>query len=193
MIKPKHLLKESNNEAVGMALRHYWNFVLNALSGHNPDSYYRQYRKEIEFIADALKKKYGPTSGDTAWRGIILDPSEVHNGKVNHVEDITYVSFTEDKRIAIAFGDTENPMAEFMMSRYPNKKGYLITADWRLDILLFHWKWMDDANMWPAVEQLFGDAIKYMKMQKELILKPKPYYHVEPIPPGASGGLEVGT
>lgn len=80
-----------------------------------------------------------------------------------------------------------------VMSRYPNKKGYLITADWRPDLLLFHYKWMDDANINVTVEQLFGDAIKYMKMQKELILSFKNHITVEPIPPGASGGLEVGT
>jgi hypothetical protein len=193
MIKLKKLLKEGTNEAVAVALRHYWNFVLNAMSGHNPDDYYREHHKEIDFIANALLKKYGPASGGTAWRGILLYPSEAADGKVRHDPQITYVSFSEDKRIAIAFGDTENPMAEFAMARYPNKKGYLITADWRPEQLLFHYKWMDDANMWPAVEQLFGDAIKYMKMQKELILKPKPYYYVEPVPPGASGGLEVGT
>jgi hypothetical protein len=193
MIKLKHLLRENKEEVIKNALRVYWNFVFNALSGRNPDSYYRQYQKEINIIADALKKRYGPSSGGTAWRGIILDPSEVHNGKVNHVDIITYVSFTEDKRIAIAFGDIENPMAEFMMARYPNKQGYLITDTWTPDILLFHWKWINDANMWPAVEHVFGDSAKYMKMQKELILKPKPYYYVEPILPGASGGLIVGT
>lgn len=193
MIKLRELLLENNNEAVAQALRHYWNFVLNALSGHNPDSFYSSHRKEIEFIAAALIKKYGPTSGGTAWRGILLDPSEVKNGKVHHLDHITYVSFSEDKRIAIAFGDIENPMAEFARQKYPNQEGYLITADWRPEQLLFHYKWMDDANMWPSVTQLFGDSVKWMKMQKELILKPKPYYHVEPVPPGASGGLEVGT
>jgi hypothetical protein len=193
MIKLKQLLNESSNEAVAMALRHYWNFVLNAISGHNPDSFYRAHRQEVDFIAKKLLEKYGPSTGGTAWRGILLEPSEVHNGKVRHVEEITYVSFSEDKRIAIAFGDTENPMAEYAMERYPNKKGYLITADWRPDQLLFHHKWMTDANMWGTLEQLFGDAVKYIRMQQELILKPKPYYYVEPVPPGASDGLEVGT
>lgn len=191
MIKLKELLKESG-QVTPEALKNYWNFALNALSGHNPDSFYRAHRQDIDTIADALVKKYGPVAGGEIYRGIILDPSEVQNGKVQNDPQITYVSFSEDKRIAIAFGDTENPMAEFLMSQYPNKRGFLITATYRPEQLLFHHKWLSDGNMWPAVKQLFGDDAKYMEMQKEVMLKPKPYYRVEPIPPGASGGLEVG-
>jgi hypothetical protein len=192
VIKLKKLLKESAEEATKRSMKIYWHFLLNALSGRNPDDFYRQYRREIDAIAKLLVERYGPTSGGTVYRGIILDPSEVHSGKVQHAPEITYVSFSEDKQIALAFGDTENPIASSLMQRYSNKRGYLITAEYRPDQILFHHKWLTDGNMWPAIKNQFGDDAKYTEMQKEIILKPKPYYRVEPIPPGISGGMEVG-
>ena len=191
MIKLKSLLTEAG-ELTQESVKIYWNFALSALIGRNPDHFYRSHHQEIDAMAAALAKKYGPTSGDTVYRGIILDPSEVQNGKVHHDPQITYVSFSEDKKIAIAFGDIENPMAEFMMQRFPTKKGYLITADYRPDQVLFHYKWITAANLWPAVENLLGEQSEYIKIQKEVITKPKPYYRVEPVLPGASGGIVVG-
>jgi hypothetical protein len=193
MIKLKNLLGEAE-EITQESKKNYWAFILQALIGQNPDAFYRQYRHEIDTMAKALVKKYGPPSGGTIYRGIILDPSEVHNGKVQqqHCTEISYVSFSEDKRIAVAFGDTKNPMASSLMQKFPNKKGYLIAAEYRPDQLLFHHKWLSDANMWDVVRHYVGDSSKYVEVQKEVITKPKPYYYVEPIPPGASGELDIG-
>ncbi len=193
MIKLKDLLKEAETPLEPDDIRYYWNFVLNALSGHNPDAFYRTNKLRIDKVATILVTKYGPTTGGEAYRGIILDPSEVHNGRVNHVPEITYVSFSEEKKIALAFADTENPMWDFGKTRYPNKKGYLIISIWRPENLLFHHKWLTDTNTWPVARAFFGDNTRWMEMQKELILKPRPYYRVEPVEPGTSGGLQVGT
>jgi hypothetical protein len=190
MIKLKDLISEAPISQLEVKL--YWNFVLNAISGKNPDAYYRQYQQQIDSMALALVTKYGPNIGGIAYRGIILDDTDVHNGKVNHDSNITYTSFSEDKSIAIAFADTDNPMWEFGKQRYPDKKGYLITDKWKPQDLIFHHKWLTDANMWKVLEHFFDENVKYIKMQKELILKPKPTYDVEPIAPGTSGGLEVG-
>ena len=191
MIKLKSLIVESI-QVTSVQVKIYWNFVLNALSGHNPDDFYRQNRASIDNIANAMVEKYGPTGGGTIYRGIILDPSEVRNNKVSSDHRITYVSFSEDKRIALAFADTENPMAEFMMQRFPKKQGFLITTTFHPSDVLFHHKWLSDTNMWPFLKHTFGDHVKYVEMQKEIITKPKPYYRVEPVQPGESGGLEVG-
>lgn len=191
MIKLRDLLLE-NGGINEMSIKLYWNFVLNALSGHNPDAFYRQYRREIETIAEALTKKFGPSSGGTVYRGIILDPSEVQNGFVSHVDEITYVSFSEDKKIALAFADTENPMAEFMMQRYPHKKGFLITDTYTPHDLLFHHMWLGPTRMWPMIHRFFGEDAKFVEIQKEVMLKPKSRYKVELVPPGASGGIVVG-
>lgn len=190
MIKLKELITEAIEP---IAIKLYWNFVLNALSGRNPDDFYRQYKLHIDSVIDALVKKYGPTVGGEAYRGIILDPSEVKDGKVNHVPHITYVSFSEERKIALAFADIQNSMWDFGKTRYPNSEGYLITCQWRPEHLMFHYKWMDDTNMWPVAEHFFGSDVKYIKMQKELILKPRPYYRVIPVSPGTSDNLEVGT
>lgn len=190
MIKLKELIQENVD---GMSIRLYWNFVLNALSGRNPDDFYRQYSRQINSVADELVKRYGPSTGGEAYRGIMLDPSEIHNGKINHIPEVTYVSFSEEKKIAIAFADIENSMWDFGKIKYPGHQGYLIVAQWRPEHLLFHYKWMDDTNMWPVAEHFFGGDVKYIKMQKELILKPRPYYRVTPVLPGTSDNLEVGA
>jgi len=190
MIKLKELIQENVD---GMSIRLYWNFVLNALSGRNPDEFYRQYSRQINSIAEELTRRYGPSTGGEAYRGIMLDPSEVKDGKVNHIPEVTYVSFSEDKKIAIAFADIENSMWEFGRIKYPKHQGYLITANWRPEHLLFHHKWMDDTNMWPVAEHFFGHDAKYIELQKELILKPRPYYRVFPVLPGTSDNLEVGA
>jgi len=193
MIKLRSLLEEGQTYPITKeSIKTYWNFALNALRGANPDSFYKLHRTEIEAVAALLTSKYGPTGG-TVYRGIMLDPSEVRNGKINQLPHITYVSFSEDKDIALAFADTENPMAEFMMQKYPNHKGYLITSTYQPSDVLFHHKWITDANMWSVIHHFFGENAKYFEMQKEVMLKPKPYYRVEPVQPGVSNKRQVGT
>lgn len=195
MIKLKDLILENGQSVItAEALKNYWNFVLNALKGamKESDHFYRQYKNDIDLIAGALVKKYGPHQGGKIYRGIILADNEIINGKVQHAPELTFVSFSEDKNIAIAFGDIENPMSDFVIHLYPNKKGYLITAEFRPEQLLFHHSWIHSTGMKPMIHQYFGDHAKYVELQKEVMIKPRPYYRVEPVEPGASGGLEVG-
>jgi hypothetical protein len=185
IISLKKLLVESNEEA----FQHYGNFVLNALSGHNPDVYYTRHQREIDAIAAALQNRLGPRTGTTIYRGIILDPSEVHNGVVKNVPEIKYVSFTENKEVATAFADPKNPMAQFLMQLYPNKQGYLITkTNYDPKELLYHHSW---SRLFP-MQQIFGTDAKSLEIQKEVILKPESEYSVEPVQAGASKNYWVG-
>ena len=55
----KFVLNESMDQAALMnAVKIYWNFIFNALSGRNPDDYYRQNSQDIDFVASILRKKF---------------------------------------------------------------------------------------------------------------------------------------
>ena len=170
------------------AAAHYGNFAMNALAGHNPDDYYRQYQTDIDYIANLLRTKYGPQSGGTIYRGILLDPAEVHGGVIPAIPEITYVSFTEDKDIALAFGDMDNPMAGCVRSRYPHYQGYLIQQTYNPADMLFHHSW---AKILPV--HMFGADSQFVTQQKEVILKPQASYKVTPLARGISKGRIVGA
>ena len=196
MIKLKNIVKEiedetspENNEVITKEeFHHYGNFVLNALMGRNPDEYYTQYSKNIDKVSDILRKRFGPTTGTTVYRGIILDPKEVNNGVIKNLPHIRYASFSEDIDVAIAFADPQNPMASFLTKLYPNKRGYIITEKYDPRKLLYHHSW---SKIFP-MERIFGADVKSLEKQKEVILKPEPEYKVVPIASGSSKGYWVG-
>jgi hypothetical protein len=156
--------------------------------GRNPDEFYSQHQKEIDKVADILRNRFGPKTGTTIYRGIILDPSEVNNGMVKSVPEIKYVSFSEDINVAIAFADPQNPMASFLTKLYPNKRGYVITEHYDPKLLLYHYSW---SKIFP-MEKIFGMDALSLEKQKEVILKPEPEYKVVPISSGSSKGYWVG-
>jgi hypothetical protein len=190
VIKLKSLIGETVNS---MDIRIYWTFVLEAIRGKNPDNFYKQHQRSIDGIATELVRRFGPTVGGRAYRGIMLDDKDIVGGKVQHDSQITFVSFSEEKKVAIAFADTENPMWSFGRMLHPTKKGYLIEIDWKPEELLFHHQWLTNTNMWAFARQYYGSDARFLEIQKEVMLKPRPYYRVVPIKAGESGGMEVGT
>ena len=189
----KFVLNEAMDQAALMeAVKIYWNFIFNALSGRNPDSYYRQNSKEIDFVAVLLRKKF-PKAIKPLYRGILLFPNEVHDNKVKHQSEITYVSFSEDKNIAVAFADTQNSISSYVAQQYPTKKGYLITKNtYDQNLMLFHYEWLFDTNAIAAFRRAFGNDSRFAEIQKEVILKPENSYAVEPVIPGSSNNMDVG-
>lgn len=187
------VLNESLDQAaIIQAMRIYWNFIFNALSGRNPDDYYRQNSQAIDLIAVSLRRKF-PKTIKPLYRGILLFPNEVHDGKVKHQSEITYVSFSEDKNIAVAFADTQNPISAYVAQQYPTKKGFLITkSTYNQSLMLFHYEWLFDTNAIAAFRRAFGADSKFAEIQKEVILKPEPSYEVEPVVPGSSNNMNVG-
>lgn len=189
----KFVLKEAIDQAALIdAVKIYWNFIFNALSGRNPDAYYRQNSQAIDFVASMLRKKF-PKTIKPLYRGILLFPNEVRDGKVKHQSDITYVSFSEDKNISIAFADTQNSISSYVTQRYPDKTGYLITKNtYDQNLMLFHHEWLIDTNAIVAFRRVFGNDAEIAEIQKEVILKPESSYEVEPVAPGSSNNINVG-
>ena len=189
----KFVLNETMDQvAVIEAMKIYWNFIFNALSGRNPDNYYRKNSQSINLIAAVLRKKF-PKSIKPLYRGILLSPDEVHDGKVKHQSEITYVSFSEDKNIAIAFADIKNDISKYVAFSSPNKTGYLITKNtYDQNLMLFHYEWLSDTNAMAAFRRIVGADSKFAEIQKEVILKPENTYAVEPVTPGSSNNMNVG-
>lgn len=189
----KFVLNETIDRAAVMeALQIYWNFIFDALRGANPDRYYRKNSQSIDLIAAVLRKKF-PKSIKPLYRGILLSPDEVHDGKVKHQSEITYVSFSEDKNIAIAFADIKNDISKYVAVSSPNKTGYLITKNtYDQSLMLFHYEWLHDTNAMVAFRRIVGADSNFAEIQKEVILKPESTYTVEPVIAGSSNNMIVG-
>lgn len=202
MIKLKTLLTEAtafekmDDQEKRQSILIYWQFMKYALTGQGHrqiDATFNRYRRNLLAVAEQMVKQYGPQAGGRVYRGIMLFPEEVRSGKVQHDPDLNFVSFTEDKEIAVAFGDPQNGINSEVVRMYPKKQGYLITADYRPDALIFHWNWVWAARMEPWIEANIQHGTHYIEKQKEVIILPKPYYYAEPIAPGESKDLHVGT
>jgi len=186
-------LNEVNLDSIKEAYPIYWNFIFNLLIGKNPDHYYRQNNQKIDLISQFLRGKF-PKQIKPLYRGILLDPSEIINKKVKGIEKITFVSFSEDKRIALAFADTKNNISRYAMQTNPKQKGYLITkSSYNPSELIFHYEWLFDTRLITNFKNKLGDEASFIELQKEVVLKPESEYSVEEVAPGISNNLHVGN
>ena len=142
-------------------MRHYLNFVLNALTGHNPDEYFRTYEKEILYVQRQLLTRFSPKAR-ILYRGVLAAPNLERLLPLDH---ITYLSFTEDLEVAETFADPNSPMADFVKLKFPDFVGYLIEHVPQADEVLFHYDWAD----FLSLSLYLDDSI--LKEQKEVIIK----------------------
>jgi len=186
-------LNEVNLDSIKEAYPIYWNFIFNLLIGKNPDHYYRQNSKKIDLISQFLSGKF-PKQIKPLYRGILLNPHEVINKKIKGISKITYVSFSEDKQIALAFADTKNDISRFAMQTNPKQKGYLITkSSYNPSELIFHYEWLFDTRSITNFKNMLDDEARFIELQKEVVLKPESEYSVEEVAPGISNNLHVGN
>lgn len=158
---------------------HYINFVLNALVGGNPgavDNHYRTNNAEIDGVAKGLRASL-PTPHHTLWRGILAEDKYIKNGHLLPLEHVTYLSFTEDKRVAQQFANPLDWMALTVMQKYPNSKGYMIEYHPAFDEIIFHWSWHKALK----IEHYLPQAMETVLEQKEVLLKQK-HHHFKLIP-----------
>jgi len=186
-------LNEVNLDSIKEAYPIYWNFIFDLLIGKNPDRYYRQNNQKIDLISQFLRGKF-PKQIKPLYRGILLDPSEIINKKVKGIEHITFVSFSEDKRIALAFADTKNNISRYAMQTNPKQKGYLITkSSYNPSELIFHYEWLFDTRLITNFKNIVDDEARFIELQKEVVLKPESEYSVEEVAPGISNNLHVAN
>jgi len=186
-------LNEVDLDSIKEAYPIYWNFIFNLLIGKNPDHYYRQNNTKIDLISQFLSGKF-PKQIKPLYRGILLNPHEVINKKIKGIARITYVSFSEDKQIALAFADTKNDISRYAMQANPNQKGYLITKNsYASSELMFHYEWLFDTRLITNFKNAVGGDARFVEIQKEVVLKPESEYSVEEVVPGISNNLHVGN
>jgi len=123
----------------------YYQFIISALLGDNPsktDVFFKKYKDNILSIANMLKSKL-PLPQSLLYRGIILEDKNIINNKLKPLSYITYLSFTENLKIAENFADINSWMACTIMNKRPESKGYIIEYKPIKEEILFYWKWYE--------------------------------------------------
>lgn len=168
---------------------HGMNFILNSLRGGHPDKYYFENRKYIDAFLKQLRFYFRP-SPQKVYRGILLNPQDVPDLKLKPLDYMSFLSFSEDKSIAHVFADMESDMA--MPYRYinPEHEGFLIEYTVQPDEIMFHHSWADTLG----IERFFGDDIKIVHAQKEVMIKNSPkVFDLVPVQRGVSNGQTHGV
>lgn len=147
----------------------YLTFITNALLAATPDTdlYYKQNERQILNTAIKINEKFPVTLGQV-YRGILLKPDSAKDSILKPLEFIKYLSFTEDKEVALEFADTKSDLSLFVMRQHPDSKGYLIEHNVTLDEIVFHHSWIDALHL-----NLYFDhaSINTLKQQKEVLIK----------------------
>lgn len=151
----------------------YFNWTCNALLGLNPvgaDNYLKKNIVVIKKAAQFLLNKIGYTPKEI-YRGIILQ-YKLKNGELPPHENFTYLSFSEDKKIARSFAD---PSPEGFGSVYDlGENGYIISYTPRIDEIIFHYKFAEILPFAKAIEQggITGSADTIEEQKEVTILQP---------------------
>lgn len=150
-------------------LLHYLNFIKLALYGPRPDlcdSYFKEHAESILEGAAYFRNKfdYKPTK---LYRGILVEPELVIQGRLPAASNITYLSFTEDSRVAAEFADKTSTMSSYLAMVRPRVWGYIIEHTPKPEEVLFHWSWYERIPLLCVGNLLDSDVIKH---QKETVL-----------------------
>jgi hypothetical protein len=141
----------------------YFNFILNALTGHNPDWYFRDHEAAIRYYARALQlsSKLQPCK---VYRGVLTVATP--NGLITPHDHCTFLSFSEDRKIAECFADIDHPMSIFVRRQHPSFTGFLIEHVAQPEEVIFHWKWAEPL----VLHQYLENGIDVILEQKEVML-----------------------
>lgn len=154
---------------------YYLNWVLLALMGRTveSDAIYKEYEKNIDKFASHIMTLY-PPKFKTIYRGILLEPKEIHNEKVKPLNHIKSISFTEDLDIALDFANPGSWMSKFVLSMRPESKGYIIEQEPDATTILFHHGWYDKLPLDYGFSRLGMSSQEEVPLaikQKEVIVK----------------------
>jgi hypothetical protein len=150
----------------------YFNWSCNMLAG-NPiatDKYLRDNLDTVKRVAAELLKSINYTPR-TIYRGIVVPEGELTELSPHH--GFTYLSFSEDLRIAKIFADPAHDMAFILRKRLGNDLyGYITEYTPRVEEILFHHRFL---SMLPYVKALWEneiDATTIHQQQEVTILQP---------------------
>jgi hypothetical protein len=151
----------------------YYNWSLHALIGLDnaaADKYLNENLATIKEIAGALL------------RDMEIEPQEIYRGILMHEADLTelkphdnytYLSFSDDPKIANSFADVNGFGSEFGINHNLGRYGYVVSYTPQLSEILFHHSFLDVFPYRKHMKQIVGDTSKTMDIQKEvMILQP---------------------
>lgn len=159
---------------------HYFNFILNALTGHNPDDFFRQNEQAIRYYARALREA-SRLQACQVYRGLLLESHEIKEMRVQPMDHITFLSFSESREIAECFADIEHPMAIFVRRQRPTVEGYVIEHLAQPDEIIFHWQWAK-----PLLLHRYVDTKVIFEQKEVMLFQTNKAFDLKPFPRGGS-------
>jgi len=153
-----------------MDMGKYIHFVGHALLGYDPnanDKFLTDNKKEIEEVASFMLERY-PIKEGIIYRGLLLVERDIKDSTLEPLEHIKYLSFTEDKEVALDFADTSSEISQFFMKKEPLAKGYLVEQFLKKEEVLFHYSWADSLGLYMLLGE---DSRTLIEKQKEVMLK----------------------
>lgn len=131
----------------GPEINYYLSFVIPAIQGQmsQADAVLRAHKPQVMKVVRKLHKLC-PVTPKTVYRGMMLEPEHVTDGKVGKdpVVDAQFVSYSEDRDIACWFSDRDSFMNSIgigMRVDMARAQGYIVTAKPKRSDILFHWSW----------------------------------------------------
>lgn len=122
----------------------YLSFVMNAVVGQmgEADALMRAHGGTVKRVARWLAKDVGlPVR--PAYRGLLLEPSLVVDGKVQPDSRYTFASYSESRDVACWFADRNSVMSEYVLQKRPGVQGYLSQRTPSKNTILFHHSWRE--------------------------------------------------
>lgn len=163
---------------MGNAINLYLNWVLYAVFGRmaEADEILREHRAEIYMAAALFRRRYNLPAELKLYRGVIVDPALVSSGTLAPDLRLTYVSFSEDVRVARWFADPQSAVSTAVAAMFPQRRGYLIEHAPRPEEVLFHWSWGSNLKLvHAAMMHPHIDVAQFawnLSRQREVIVAP---------------------
>jgi len=134
----------------------YTNFVILAVCGRTgeADTVMTRFAPAIKRCAgELLKEDAMPFCGDL-YRGLLLEPESVVDGKLEHQEHRTFLSWSETLDCALWFAHPGTVVSEVVKRTYPRVQSYVAkTGLPQVDQILWRSFWA------PALEKVVGNSL----------------------------------
>ena len=122
----------------------YVSWIVYAVVGKTSeaDAVLREHRDDVLAGAEAQRRMFPPPPSPVLYRGLLLEPEAIVDGRVAPDTRLESVSFTEDLDVAHYFADPASDMSALVRSMRPRAEGYIGAHEPTPgDVVLFHHAW----------------------------------------------------
>lgn len=151
----------------------YFNWVCNALTGMpggGADQYLQRHLITVKKVAASLLKEvdYFPKE---IYRGIIMKEDKLAELKPH--KNFTYLSFTDDMKIALTFAHPEGFGAQYGLNYRLGKYGYIAKYTPKHEEVLFHHSILEILPITKAITQMVGSCETTETQKEVMIIQPE--------------------